>query len=352
MQDYIAKGQEIFIGLEDSKRTWKICVRRGGLEVQRTSMPADFEVLQAYLRKRYPDCHIHLIYEAGFKGFGLYDKLSEIGVDCIVVPPHLVTEAKVNKVKTDKRDARRLAKILEAGDYGSCHVPDVERREDRQYSRTLVGIQKDIVATKNRIKMMLHFHGIKLEFADKSTWTPKHFHQLRELQLSESVQICLGVLLDQLEWLWQAREALRTKLRELTQKQRYAKTFSIVQSLPGIGWFTAIRLVLEWGEDLSRFHSGQAIASFVGLTASENSTGERVQRGGITHMGSGFVRRWLIESAWTAIRRDPVLLDKYQRVLRSCGKKKTAIVAVARMLVVRLRACAVSGQSYQLGVVQ
>lgn len=353
MQDFVLKSKKIFVGLEDSKRTWKICVRSEGQEVAYTSMPTEYSGLLAYFRKRFPECAIQCIYEAGFKGFGLHDRLVADGIECVVTPPHLVTEAKVNKVKTDKRDARRLAKILETDDYSSCHVPDPERREDRQISRTLIGIQTDIVAVKNRIKMLLYFHGIRVAFADKKTWTPKHFRLLRnQVSAGEHIRLSLRIWVDQLESLWRARETLRQQLRKLTEKERYKKTYQIIQSLPGIGWFTAIRLVLEWGEDLSRFGSGKQIASFIGLTATEDSTGETEQRGGITHLGSGFVRSWLIESAWTGIRKDPVLLDKFNRVWRACGKKKVAIVAVARMLAVRLRACVLSGKPYIAGVIE
>jgi transposase len=115
-------------------------------------MPASYPVLNAFLQNKFPGCRIHLICEAGFKGFNLYDKLKGDGFHCVVIPPHLVTEPKINKVKTDKRDARRLAKILENGDYRECHVPDKEIREDRQISRTLIGVQKNIVAVKNRIR--------------------------------------------------------------------------------------------------------------------------------------------------------------------------------------------------------
>jgi transposase len=352
MQDYILRGKKIFVGIEDSKSTWKVCVRSGGQEVAYTSMPTHYSGLLAYFRKRFPECQIHCIYEAGFKGFGLHDRLVQDGIECTVTPPHLVTQAKVSRVKTDKRDARRLAKVLECGDYSRCYVPDAERREDRQISRTRIGIQSDIVAVKNRVKMMLYFHGIRVDFAEKSTWTPKHFRQLRTIAVGENILLSLGIWVDQLESLWKSRDTLRKQLRMLAQKERYKKTFGIIQSLPGIGWFTAIRLVLEWGEDLSRFTSGKHIASFIGLTAKEDSTGETVQRGGITHLGSGFVRSWFVESAWTAIRKDPALLDKFNRVWGACGKKKVAIVAVARMLAVRLRACVLSGKPYVVGVIQ
>jgi transposase len=141
-------------------------------------------------------------------------------------------------------------------------------------------------------------------------------------------------------------------LIQLCRKERYSKAFEIARSLPGIGWFSAIRLVLELGEDLSHFTSGKKIASFVGLTCSEYSTGETTQKGGITGMGSGFIRSTLIENSWVAIRKDPALLGKFTRIWRGSGSKKNAIVAVARMLIVRFRACMLSGTPYAMGVIR
>ena len=105
--------------------------------VQETSMLAKYEVLQAYLMNRYPDCEITVMYEAGFQGFWLHDLLENDGIKCTVTPPNKVTQAKDERVKTARRDARRLEKNLENGDYVSCHVPDRESREDCQISRTL-----------------------------------------------------------------------------------------------------------------------------------------------------------------------------------------------------------------------
>ena len=112
VQNFVVKSQEVFVGLEDSKKTWKIAVRCDKRLIHRVSMEAKYSVLITYLRNKFPECTIHVIYEAGFKGFNLYDRLTEDGIDCIVIPPHLVTEPKVNRVKTDKRDANRLALIL------------------------------------------------------------------------------------------------------------------------------------------------------------------------------------------------------------------------------------------------
>jgi transposase len=350
--NYIVKDKDVYIGLEDSKKTWKLCVRSSGMEVRLTSMPASYSVLRAFLRNSFPGCKIHLIYEASFRGFNLYDRLTEDGVECVVIPPHLVTEPKINKVKTDKRDARRLAQILENKDYRtSCYVPDKERREDRQISRTLICIQKDIVAVKNRILKLLEFHGIEVSIPDRN-WTKQYFISLKNLKLSTSLRFSLDILIEELEHLCDMKERLCQALKELTKKQRYEKTYQLIKSMPGIGWLTSIRLVLEWGEDLSRFKRSNQIASFVGLTSSEYSSGETVRRGRITGQGRSFVRAWLIECAWGAIRKDPALLDKFNRVWKNSGSKKKAIVAVARTMTVRLRSCVLNESPYVVGVVQ
>lgn len=164
------------------------------------------------------------------------------------------------------------------------------------------------------------------------------------------MKISLTILLVQLEELWAHQLSLRAALRKLCKKERYHKAYTIARSLPGIGWFTAIRLVLELGEDLSRFGNGKKIASFVGLTSSEHSSGETAHKGRITGMGSGFIRAILIENSWIAIRKDPVLLAKFTHVWHASGNKKKGIVAVARMLIVRLRACIMSGKPYVIGV--
>ena len=147
VQDFVVKGKEVFVGLEDSKTTWKIAVRCDRMLIHQVAMEATYPVLKRYLDKKFPACTIHLMYEAGFKGFNLYDRLTEDGIDCTVIPPHLVTEPKVNKVKTDKRDARRLALVLEHHDFRDpCCVPDHERREDRQINRTLIARSRRILS--------------------------------------------------------------------------------------------------------------------------------------------------------------------------------------------------------------
>ena len=348
----IAKGKEVFIGLEDSKLTWKLCVRSEGIVIQETSMPAKYEVLKAYFRNSYPECKIKVIYEAGFKGFTLHDHLVSDGIQCIVTPPHTVTQEKDSRMKCDKIDARRLAVNLENGDYKACYVPDKELREDRQASRMLIQVQKDIVRCKNRIRKFLDFHGYE-EVLPAGAWYERDYQALEQLSLSEPLQYCLTLALATLKHLEDTKKKLVARLKELSKKPRYSTVFQLFESAPGVGWFTAIRLVLEWGTDIAkRFTSEKKIAAFTGLTSSEYSTGETVRRGRITGQGNRSVRAWLVESAWTAYKRDPVLLHKFQDIYSRTSSKKKAIVAVARKLAVRLRTLAVTNTPYQLGVVR
>jgi transposase len=350
MQHFIVKGKEIFIGLEDSKKSWKVAVRCEKMLIHEASMPARYENLIGYCRNKFPDCRITVMYEAGFHGFWLHDLLKRDGVCCDVVPPHTVTEEKANRVKTDTIDARRLAQNLENGDYKKCAVPDAQRREDRQISRTLEDIQNNIVRTRNQIWKLLDFHGIDYSIAGKYP-TKKDFQKMREMKLAPMIAESLKVYLDLLDHLWNEQTGLRNMLRTIAKQQRYKQAYDIIRGVPGIGWFTAIRLVLEWGEDLSRFANRRKIASFVGLTGYESSSGETVHRGSLTGLGHKRIRTWLVECCWTSVKKDPVLLDKYNRVYRNTGSKKKAIVAAARKLVGRILHCVNNGQPYVVGLV-
>jgi len=350
MQDFIVKGKRIFVGLEDSKRTWKLCVRSEGTVIAETSMPAQYDNLRNYLRGKYPECEVVVMYEAGFGGFWLHDLLRGDGIECFVTPAHTVTQAKVNRVKTDRGDARRLALILENNDYVCCHIPDKEHREDRQISRTLSQIQNKITATKNQIRKFLDWHGLNGDLPS-GAWKAADYRKLKSLKLSSPLQVCLDAYLRTIECLEQICLGLLAQLKAVSEKDNYRELVALKQSCPGIGWLSAIRFTLEWGS-LTRFPSGRHFASYVGLTSSEHSTGETVHRGHITGQGSGRVRGWLIQCAWRAVRSDPVLLDKFHRVWRNSGSKKKAIVAVARKLAVRIRAIEISKQPYAVAVIE
>lgn len=349
MHQTIAEGKNIYIGLEDSKKSWKLCVRSEHMVIHETSMPAQYAVLKAYLRNRYPKCRISVVYEAGFKGFTLRDNLVKDGYGCIVTPSHTVTQPKIARVKCDKIDARRLAKNLENNDCKECHVLDKQQREDRQISRTLIQVQKDIVRCKNRMRKFLDFHGFD-EILPAGKWSDADYRALEEVvrDLPEPLAFSFRFYKEQLQYLLATKERYKAKLKTFYDNSRYSRAAAILESSPGIGWFSAIRLVLEWGSDLSRFESPQHLAAFTGLTGIEASTGETEHRGPITKLGNRFVRALIIECTWVAYKRDPVLLKKYQAVYSRTSNKNKAIVAVARKLVGRLYTISLKGTTYTL----
>ncbi len=351
MRDYIVKSKNVYIGLEDSKRSWKICCRSEKIIVHETSMAAEYDGLFRYIQRSYPKCKVTVIYEAGFGGFWLHDQLEADGIDCIVTPPNKVTQEKDSRVKTDKIDARRLAKVLEEDDYKSCHIPDQELREDRQISRTLIGIQKDITRVQGRIRQFFYFHHLDGVFNGEH-WRASDVKRLRAISLAAPLRFSLDILLKELSLLIECRRDLKKQLTQMCKKDRYRKAFTCIESMPGIGWLTAIRCVLEWGEDLRRFETGRRFSSFLGLTGSEYSTAENIRRGHITKQGKSFVRAWLVQCAWAAYSRDPVLLEKFQKVLAATRSKKMAIVAVARKMAVRLWHLVTSEETYQIGLLE
>jgi transposase len=354
IQEFVLKGKQIYVGLEDSKKSWKVCVRSGRMVVHETSMPADYENLRNYFRNKFPECKIRVMYEAGFRGFELHDQLVAQGWECVVTPPHTVTEEKCSKKKNDRNDCRRLAKNNENGDYRMCHVPDRQLREDRQISRLYGQLQRDINRVCNRIRKTIDFHGLD-RFFPSGSWSRQQYKAAQErfktLQISESLRCIFDRLFSELTQIRSLQKDVVLEMRKFARSERYQRSVNLLKSAPGIGVQTAIRLALEWG-DIGRFKTKTQFSSFLGLIPSDYSTGEQDHKGHITRQGNRNVRSWLVECAWLAIRHDPVLLEKYQRVVSHCGSGKKAIVAVARNLALRLRAMLLSGEPYQVGLIE
>jgi transposase len=201
---------------------------------------------------------------------------------------------------------------------------------------------------------MLEFHGLD-KGLPAGRWSAAMYARVKlhlgELEISDSLRFAFKIMVNELEHLRQLRKELLQQLRKLARSDRYKESVELLQSAPGVGMLTAIRLVLEWG-DVSRFKRKEEFASFLGLVPSDYSSGEQERQGHITKQGNRGVRSWLVECSWIAIRHDPVLLDKFRRVLRNCGSKKKAIVAVARKLAIRLRRILLSREPYAIGVVE
>jgi transposase len=186
-------------------------------------------------------------------------------------------------------------------------------------------------------------------------WSPRLYREaeqkVKDLPLSEPIRYTFAILFRELREVRQMRLETLRRMRALSRSETYRKPVELLQSVPGIGQLTAIRLVLELG-DVRRFGRKEEFAPFLGLVPSDYSSGEQDHKGHITKQGNRHVRWWLIESAWIAIRHDPVLLEKYKNVISHTGSAKKAIVAVARKLAMKLRAVLLSGEPYQVGLIE
>jgi transposase len=295
---------------------------------------------------RYPGHPLQAVYEAGYFGFRLHDRLVDHGIPCIVTPPSLVPQEYGNRVKTDRRDSRKLAHLLAKGLLKRVWVPSEEELYHRQVVRRRRQLVRDRVRTQSRIKAELTFYGVHLE-EPRGRWTQIYFANLRRINFGNRwMQESFNRLLEQYEFLSAQIDKQTQLLQELSETPLYRKRVEILQSTPGIGVISAMELLLEL-QDVSRFRRAEQLAAYVGLTPSQYSSADKVRMGRITGIGKNTLRSILVEASWTLISKDQAMRDKYDRIkIRSGGKR--AIVAIARTLLLRMRRMLLNEQAYAL----
>lgn len=328
-------GQAVFIGVDVARTKWVINVRWGGAERRRLSTAPELRHLET-LVEEYHDARLHLAYEACGFGYEIAWVLRARGVAVTVVPPSTVERAPGATVKTDRLDARALATQLEQGRLKSVHVPTRDDHVRRQLSRTYEQALKDKKRAQARIRAMLQGHG-RLGPLPRDGWSA-YAQWLTHQELPAPVQLCLEELLGLRTAALASAQRLKRALAAVARDARYAPVVAALTAQSGVGPFTAIRLRLELG-DVTHFRTADAFVNYLGLTPSEYSSGERVQRGPLAKRGPGHIRGWLIQCAWASVRSasDPALRECFHRLRPRTGKKR-AIVAVARRLARRVRA--------------
>lgn len=287
-------------------------------------------------------------YEASGAGFSLYDKLTKVGWDVIVVPPTAIPKsAKERKGKTDVDDARGLMKMLMA--HGECGVempsvwiPSAKVRQDRELVRHRLRLAENGARIKAQIKSLLKIHDVSCPF--KADWSRKHLAWLRGLLLEDAHSPSLRRVLESLMKLLEAHDeeivALDKALKKLSEEEAYAAQVEAVTAIRGVGILTALTFLLELG-DVKRFKNRRALANYLGLTPATYESGKADDRKGhITKMGSGRVRKVLNQAAKTYLRTNDVRWDWYEK-LKERRKGKIAVVAVMKKLGVLMwhRAC-------------
>ena len=334
------KSQVFYIGIDVHKRSWTVTIRTNGMVLKTFSMNPDPGELARHMQKNYPDGIYKSAYEAGFCGFWIHQKLTEQGIDNIVINAADVPTTHKEKItKTDKVDSNKLAKELENQNLKAIYIPTNSQQQIRSLCRLRYQETKHSTRLKNRIKGHLHYYGIDLPpESEYSHWSANFIKYLeagcdKNKPGSEYLLICLDEL-----------KAQRKRILEVTRSlRRYvmnpdSKSGNIVRSLisiPGIGFVTAVTLYTEI-IDINRFANLDRLSSFVGLSPSCSSSGDRDTVTGLTTRRNRFLRHLIIEAAWIATRRDPVLLKSFTELIKRM-KKSNAIIRIARKLLNRIR---------------
>jgi transposase len=251
-------------------------------------------------------------YEAGPTGYGLCRLITGLGHACDVVAPSLVPKKPGNRVKTNRRDAESLAKLLRAGELTAVWVPDAHHEAMRDLSRAREAAVKDLKAKRQQVSSLLLRHG--LFYPGKKTWGPKHRTWLAQLKLAHR-----GTRLAFEELMAAEREdaarvgRLEAAIREAVPEWSLFALVEALVAMRGIDLVTAVVVLAELG-DLSRFSSPRELMGYLGLVPSEDSTGEDIKRGRITKAGNKRARRVLVEAAWSYRHPPRVSLAMQARV--------------------------------------
>ena len=343
------KGKKVFCGIDVHLKFWILCFYCDGEIVERSRI--DFGYFQLLtLLSRYEDCReMRIVYEAGFIGFSLYRKLMAAGYNCIITPPVLIPRSG-SKVKTDKRDAQKLASYLSAGLLKSIYVPPAEVESDRGVIRRRGQLVKNQTGCKSQIKSFLYLRGITRPKGIKKHWSNAYLNWLEDLEFSSaSDRFTFSQLIKSYRRIREDIVEVTGYLKTVSQDPRYSHYYQRLCKVKGIGLITAMTYILEI-YDFARFPKSTQFSSFLGFTPSQHSSGEHIRLGRISRQGNTHLRRVLVECAWTVIRHDPYLRAKYDRIRSRGTNGKKAIVAVARSLAVRLRRCLLDDTDYVIGV--
>jgi len=312
--------------------------------VKTATVQAEPAGLAASLLRWFPVATLRSAYEAGFSAFVLHRALTTAGITNIVVNPASVAVAANDKVKTDRRDAKKLAIDLADGRLRGISVPTEEEELARLLPRTRAQIVEHRATIARQIKAKLHQFGL-IAPTSRRLISNRYLREIAAWALPSELRVSLTLLAEQ--WRFATRQLI--EIRRLLREQAAAQAAlaQVYRSVPGIGAVVARTLATELG-DMTRCANERALFSYTGLPPSEYSSGPSVRRGPMSRQGSSRVRHLLIETAWRALPRAKVLQEIFDRIAATRGKKR-AIVAMARRLTGRIRACFRQGTTYAVG---
>jgi transposase len=239
---------------------------------------------------------VRVAYEAGPTGYVLARELVKRRVECVVAAPSKIPRASGDRVKTDRRDAEHLVRLLLAGKLHPVRVPGSEEEALRDLVRAREGVRVDLMRCRHRLSKLLLRHGIR--FDDGKAWTERHRAWLARITLpwpaaQATVLDCQGAV----DALAHRHDVLEREILAMLPTSPWTVQVGRLRCLRGVDTLTAAGLCSEIG-DFERFAKAEQLMSYVGLVPCENTTGQQRRLGSITKTGSGHARRLLIEAAW------------------------------------------------------
>lgn len=344
--------QSIYVGIDVHKKQWKVTLRCNRIELKTFSMNPEAEQLSRYLEKNYPGGNYNSVYEAGFCGFSLHRKLREFRIENIIVnPADVPTKNRERRNRNDKVDSRKLARELENGTLRGIFIPTETQQELRSINRLRYQLTKDQARIKNRIKGFLLFYGKQIPANyEIRNWSGNFIKHLEALEFSTIVgKECLAAYLTVLMEKKIMTANIIKRLRQIVKEFGLEGIVNNLCSIPGIGFLTAITLLSEI-IDINRFPNTDELCSYVGLIPSVNSTGDWEKVLGLNERHNKYLRNLMIEAAWIAVRKDPVLTLKFNKLSTRMSKQK-AIIRIAKKLLARIRFVWKNNEKYEKGVI-
>ncbi len=337
---------EVFVGIDMAKARNAIAIADGerGGEVRflgevDASLDAMRRAVQRIVAKHE---RAHCCYEAGPTGYGLHRLITGMGYLCDVVAPSLIPRRAGDRVKTNRRDAIGLAKLLRAGELTPVWVPD----EGHEAIRDLVRARAAAVETqrvhRQQVSAFMLKHG--RVFPRKKTWSMRYLRWLQEQRFDHPAhQIALQELVDAVRTSRERIGRIEAAIKEYLPSWSLAPVVHALQALRGVELVVAVTFAIEIG-DIRRFDSPRQLMGYLGLVPSERSTGDNIRRGGITKAGNGRVRHMLVESAWTYRHPPRVGATKLYRLEQTTPKVREIAWKAQSRLTARYRALTAKGK--------
>jgi transposase len=312
----VSNHSEAFVGFDTSKLRNAVAIAESGRtgEVRFLGEIDNTEAATAKLVKKLAAKYQHLTfcYEAGPTGYGLYRQIKGLGHACIVAAPSLIPKRPGDKVKTNRRDAVSLTKLLRAGELTAVWVPDEHHEAMRDLVRAREAAKRDLTSKRQQVSALLLRQG--RHYPGKTTWTKAHMNWLASQRLDHvERRIAFEEMMLAIRQAQERLERLEQAIRAAVPDWSLAQVVTALMAMRGIDLIAATTLLAEIG-DLSRFQTPRELMAFLGLVPSEASTGNTIKRGPITKTGNRRARRILVECSWTYQHPPRVGRDKQAKV--------------------------------------